>query len=351
MKLTLGIFIWLIILLFLSLPLILLSLWKWLVIFFCSWRRNLEEGEVEEYVMHPLAAADSMLTLGSSWEKPIVNTGFILKFQQNEKGKRISVKKLREHFSKCFLTEQAEGGRYERLFSYLVIHGAHAFRNIKKRTALDEQIVEVMLDEFDQQGNKISVERFLAEWMTTGYKKNTPCWEMILISLESYQYLAFKIHHAQADGYSLLHILDRLTSNTSPYLVKDFQEGPLVRLKQLLEGPMNLARLAGTSRNPFSVKPSAEKYEWMVSFTSFPLQELKEIRKAHRVHIASVILTIMSGAIREFLKNDMDVEEIPEYIKVGNTLPCAKHPSRDGAIPNKDKLCNHWYVVNYNRFS
>lgn len=185
-----------------------------------------------------------------------------------------------------------------------------------------------------------------SNFLLTGYKKEKPCWEIILINSPVRQFLAFKIHHAQADGYSVLHILDRLTANSSPYLVKDFRESPLQRLKLLLEGPKNLGRLLGNPHHPFCVKVSSEKHEWMVSFSSFPLDKLKQVRKTHGVHMASVNLTIISGAMREFLKNQMEVNDIPEFIKVGNTLPWPRHPSRDQMVPNSDKMCNHWYVEN-----
>lgn len=108
MKLLLGILIWLIAILLLSIPLTILILYKWLVILFSYVKRIRGVETIAGDAVHPLVAADSMLSLGTSWEKPIVSTGFILRFHQNDEGKRVS-SRLRERFSKCFLKEQVEG--------------------------------------------------------------------------------------------------------------------------------------------------------------------------------------------------------------------------------------------------
>ncbi|CAL8143426.1 unnamed protein product [Orchesella dallaii] len=203
-------------------------------------------------------------------------------------------------------------------------------------------------------------EEFLVKWMLEKWKDLKPCWEMVLIPLASNGEerertgIGFKIHHAFADGYSLLHILDKLTGCQSPYLVKDFEKGWFfTQMRQILEVPLNMGVFGGggsASKNPFPVKvnftPEGKHIrEFQVSFTTVKLEDVKRIRRKYGVKLASVLLTIMTGAMRRYALEVEGREEIPEEFLGALTLPWPKHPTRQPGTRNKDKLCNHWVTA------
>lgn len=346
-KVIFGAITWFTLIILLFLPLGILWLWKLILIVF-SWKKRIRLENNEEAFLLPIATGDSMLSVDSSWKKPIVNFGYVLRFEDNQQ--KFTIDQLREHFATTFLNENCDGGRYDKLFSYLVTRGGHVFRATGIQTLrLTEHIKEATLEK------SMSLERFLADWLLNGYPENRPCWELVLVTGHSEAFgetfaMAFKIHHALADGYSLLHILDKLSSNTSPYLVKDFPESGFTQFCQLLEAPLNMSMVSGmpVEKNPFRVK-SIKPYQWMLSFTSFPLDKLKDIRRKDDVHMTSVILTIIIGALRQHILaggvEGVTDKDIPEKFTIGNTLPWPRHPSRQSGLANRDKICNHWYEL------
>lgn len=335
MRVVLGALIWCICLLLFGIPLLILALVK-LVVTAIYCRRS-ENGRNEKLV--PLKGDDG----GSGfpqWKIPY-NIGFCLRVQGN-----INVNEFRNHFSNTF-NLNSENDSYDKFFSYFVIRGGYIFRAISRGCLdLSQTIVDVQLDE-----NEL-LEDFLVRWMLIGYPEKRSRWQVVLVSLsENVTALAFKMDHNLIDVYSFVHILDKLTGSKAPYLVKDFQESFWGQMKQMIAGPTYLGLMKGLPRgqNPFqctyTVSSPERKQEWMYSFTSFPLDELKELRKLNgNVRIASVIFSIIVGALRRFLVEVEGVkeDELPLETKMGNSLPWPRHPAMNETIRGPDRLQNHW---------
>lgn len=210
-ELVLGSLTWAIILILLSLPLTLLFIWKVSVVLVAKCiRRDLLLPK----------ALDIMNAPGSGHKYSIVNFGLVGRFEG-----QVEVEDVRKLFTQKFLGN--EGGssnkkEYERFHYSLVTFGGFAFFKKISQIDINDKILVKNLD--DKEGKIL--EDLLSEWILEKYKENSPCWEIIIIPMRATNQTAFaiKMHHAIADGYSLLYILDQLTDNTSPYLVKDFDD-------------------------------------------------------------------------------------------------------------------------------
>ena len=176
-----------------------------------------------------LTGSDSLLSLDVSTELgregrvPDVkqNIGWILRIKV-QSGKNIGLKWIQDKFSSSFLQEGLNGRKeYPNLFTYLVMFGGYTFRKPVTSLDINHQIYECKIK------NNESLEDFACKWLANGFKENTPMWKMTLITdtgTVNENVILFKLNHSCGDGYNLVHVLDTLTDNTSPYLVKDFEE-------------------------------------------------------------------------------------------------------------------------------
>ncbi|XP_037032515.1 uncharacterized protein LOC119071658 isoform X1 [Bradysia coprophila] len=335
MRVVLGALIWCICLLLFGIPIFILVLVK-LVVTAISCRSS-ENIQGEKLV--PLKGDDG--ASGSpQWEIPY-NIGFCLRVQGN-----ISVNEFRNHFSSTF-NLNGEKDPYDKFFSYFVIRGGYVFRAIMRDCLdLSKTIVDTKLEEDEL------LENFLVRWMLIGYEEKRSRWQVAIIPLsEDTTAVAFKMDHNLIDVYSFIHILDKLTGSKAPYLVKDFRENFCGKFKQIIEGPTHLGAMKGLPReqNPFHciypVSSPERKKEWMFSFTSIPVDDMKVLRKWNgSVRMASVIFTILVGALRRFLIEEVKFKEheLPLEIKMGNSLPWPKHPAMNENLRGPDRLQNQW---------
>lgn len=332
MRVVLGALIWCICLLLLGIPILILVLVK-LVVTAINCKRS---ESIQDEKLVPLKGEDG----GPQWKIPY-NIGFCLRVQGN-----IKVTEFRDHFANTF-NLNSDNDPYDKFFSYLVVRGGYMFRAILKESLdLFQTIIDAQLEESEL------LENFLVRWMLIGYPEKRPRWQVAIIPLsENTTAVAFKMDHNLIDVYSFVHILDKLTGSKAPYLVKDFRETPWVKLKQIIEGPTHLGVMKGLPReqNPFHctypVSSPERKQEWMYSFTSFTLDDLKTLRKLNGgVRMASVVFTIIVGALRRFLLEVANVkeDELPLEIMMGNSLPWPKHPAMNENNRGPDRLQNHW---------
>lgn len=335
MRVILGTLIWCVCLALLGIPILILVLVKLLVTAITC--RRSENTQDEKLV--PLKGDDG----GSGvpqWKIPY-NIGFCLKVRGN-----IDANEFRNHFSNTFNLD-SDNDPYDKFFSYFVVRGGYVFRAISRGSLdLSQTISDTQLEENE------SLENFLARWMIIGHPEKRSRWQVAIIPLpENTTAVAFKMDHNLIDVYSFVHILDKLTGSKAPYLVKDFRENFWGKLKQIIAGPTHLGVMKGLPRdqNPFHciypVSSPERKREWMYSFTSFPLDDLKALRKLNgSVRMASVIFTILVGALRRFLIEVENVreDELPLEVKMGNSLPWPKHPAMNDNIRGPDRLQNHW---------
>lgn len=312
----------------LVLPLTVLLLFKLILIGIYCYREENEKKLV------PLSALDTIFAVGPTWLKSVINVGLVLQLEGT-----LEVEALRKRFHECFLSEE-HGERYDKLWSWIEMRGGYAFRAVSRKSLiLEEQITERDL------GNE-SLEGFLRKWIVEKYKEKKPCWEMVLLkSSKKTMCVVLKIHHSICDGYTLLHILDKLTGVNSPYLVKPFKETCLKEAKLMLEAPLSFGKAMDNgdkSKNPLKVSltdnPEENLQQWMFSFTSLSMEEMKELRRRSNCRMIALIWALVGGAIRRFLVESGI--EFPEFIGVSTTLPWPDHPAM--VTTSKPPMCNHW---------
>jgi hypothetical protein len=126
---------------------------------------------------------------------------------------RISLEGLKEKLSAKILNSLNENGEksYPELFEHCVLFGGYTFRKPVEKMNIDSHVKEVR---FQEKG----LNEFRTEWIGRDYAEGTSPWEAIIIPLldDSETILLFKIHHALADAYSLLHIFNKLMDNQVP---------------------------------------------------------------------------------------------------------------------------------------
>jgi len=148
---------------------------------------------------------DTLFTLENKSGQPFVNWGLFCRLDSS-----ISVEILRIKFDSIFLKN---GGLYSRFFCQIKSFMGHSFFWKESKLDLSCHIYKICLQDDE------AIERFLFEWMKKSYGVKPP-WQIAIIECRKKRFLAFKIHHGLADGYSLVHILDKLCSTNSLNLVK-----------------------------------------------------------------------------------------------------------------------------------
>lgn len=123
--------------------------------------------------------------------------GFLLRIHGT-----IEVSQLRAHFTKTFLRGEQGKWKYDRLFTSIQQFLGYPFFSELKSLDLSRQIYGVHLTKEEL------LETYLASWLRKPYPEGNACWEIVVIERVG---VAFKIHHAIADGYSAVHFLDKLT--------------------------------------------------------------------------------------------------------------------------------------------
>jgi len=224
--LILGGFCWLVLLSFLILPCTLLLISKCIVIVVAAiFRKDL----------YSVSTGDSAFTIGCSWDKSKLSVGLLCHVQGH-----LKLEQVQSRFSRQLLEPKALGDRdrpkYDKLFSCLVTFCGYVFRKVIPPDCIN--LKNLIFERKLKPGE--SLELLMENWMEKNYVEFSPAWELMVIPIyannnatdesliegETVQetVIAFKIHHVFADGYSLLHMLDALTGNKSPYLVKESNE-------------------------------------------------------------------------------------------------------------------------------
>jgi len=194
----------------------------------------------------PISRMDSLVVFNGSKSSPVANPCQVWKLRGS-----ISLQKFREHFHECFLSSEHDQRQHENLLCYFVEYLGFLF---KKRIPLEEldlseHISEIFANELnlfyklhsgdsvdlniskgDANANNetrcesdrvsINVDSFIGKWMATcTYRKNKPQWEILLIHMDDgTTTVCFKIDHGLCDGYSFVHLVDKLSGSKSPYL-------------------------------------------------------------------------------------------------------------------------------------
>lgn len=110
---------------------------------------------------------------------------------------------------------------YENLYTTLVSYGGFTFRKPVQIDDINDIIQAYTLKPSE------SIEGFATAWQFQPYKLNKQTWGAALVfnrNIEEDSFLLVKICHTAGDGYNLIHFLDTLTDNKSPYIVQELQD-------------------------------------------------------------------------------------------------------------------------------
>jgi hypothetical protein len=188
--------------------------------------------------LYSVSTGDSAFTIGCSWDKSKLSVGLLCHVQGH-----VKLEQVQSRFSSCLLEPKVVGDKpkYDKLHSCLVTFCGYVFRKVLPPDSID--LNSLIFERKLEPGE--TLESLMESWMEKSYAKFSPAWELMVIPVTASNnnglfsatndaqvqddliqetVIAFKIHHVFADGYSLLHMLDILTGNRSPYLVKEANE-------------------------------------------------------------------------------------------------------------------------------
>jgi len=110
----------------------------------------------------------------------------------------------------------------------------------------------------------------------------------------------------------------------------------------LLQVPSHMDKMKGDSQLNILECKKEQTPKWIVSFATLDLKVLKRIRQIHKVHLASVIMSLVGGALKKYSLEMGIVEEdkVPVNFPMGSTVAWPRHPTK--VFKSYPKLCNHW---------
>ncbi len=78
-----------------------------------------------------------------------------------------------------------------------------------------------------------NLDQFISKWFGSPYAENSAPWEVILIRTppKDETVVVYRVSHSLSDGYNMINLLDVLTGNKAPYLVKDFDDSWLDKVQ------------------------------------------------------------------------------------------------------------------------
>jgi hypothetical protein len=139
------------------------------------------------------------------------------------KGK-LEIHKFREHFHYVFLSSSELREKYIGISTaYYVQWGMYCFKKAAVEIDLEDKIkgCELIVGVWE-------LEEFVENFADSNDYGEKPNWEILLIHLKNYEddpspktVIVFKLDHGLGDGYTFVHMVEKLTGIKSPYLVKD----------------------------------------------------------------------------------------------------------------------------------
>lgn len=303
----------------------------------------------------PCSSNDTLLVHETPDKQPILTGGFVLRVKGS-----IDVIKLRTLFEELFLSkdEPSQQDNYQNLYCDLVKFCGYLFkRKIVRRIKLENHLM--VKDLKDGEDFKVNV----SSWFQEKFQKGLPLWQMLVLNGENSEnvnsvtsYFAFKAHHVLMDGYSLVHILDKLTGVTSPgewtsdddrKCVKCEGKSLWTELKILFSIPEVVAgftfpnvSLKDSKKFPDS-KPLSNFEMLPMACATTALQPIKEVRRKLKVHFPAIVFGLQAGVIREALMDGCGSSPVAESQLPENILICSSLPVVGVEHP-RNKLTNHW---------
>jgi diacylglycerol O-acyltransferase / wax synthase len=146
---------------------------------------------------------------------------------------------------------------------------------------------------------------YAAGWMATPLDLSRPPWDLhVVTGLPDGEFgLLFKLHHSLADGAGAVALAGRLFDQSPPARPA---ADPPVPSHDLLQQGLELMSRAGTvlraaRRPPAPSLVRASSTGRRLAFVQLDLADVKQIRKQHGGTTNDVVLTVVSGALRDWL--------------------------------------------------
>lgn len=259
---------------------------------------------------------------------------------------------LRNHFQLCFLSTEQDRLKYFNLYCHFVQYLGYTFKKKVREIDLEWHIHEHRLEQGD------SLDGFIGKWMVShdtlpgslSGDMERPTWMIKLIPNEITKEttVLWKLHHGICDGYTILHLVGKLSGQAAPYMYKDPVPPLLKRIKVLVQFPylalepwLKMYQLRRDGKT-LLVEPleSAKEEKWLISFCTLDLETVKGIRRATRTNFVSVLMSIQIGALRSFLKeinpNSSVLKQVPLETFLGHSMGWPKHPvpTKGGGMAN-----------------
>jgi hypothetical protein len=218
--LILGVFIWILILPFLLLSFVPLLVFRLFVHFLANIFRP---------DLIPITnLLDNVIISGPSSSFHVKNCSQIWELK-----KKLDILKFREHFHNVFLSSPELREKYGNLYCYYVQWGLYCFKKAADEINLEERIKECKLI-----GGEKELEELVGKFVDTNDYGEKPNWEILLIHVQQSSkeeglcktVMVFKLDHGLGDGYTIAHLVERLTGINSPYLVKEKHWSSLERV-------------------------------------------------------------------------------------------------------------------------
>jgi hypothetical protein len=139
---------------------------------------------------------------------------------------KLSVSRFRAHFEQVFLSSDELRAKYMNLYCGLEVWMGYGFKKPVKNIMLEKRIREMKLSEEELENDFRGLDSFIAFWLKAVDFEDVPHWDITLLHIYKNNggiqtILLFRIDHALCDGYTFVHLIEKLSGIKSPYVVKD----------------------------------------------------------------------------------------------------------------------------------
>jgi len=177
----------------------------------------------------PLTPNDVLVVREAPDIQKITTGGIILRIQG-----QIDFTKFQGLFQELFLTSE-NYERYKNLYCDLVKFCGYLFKRVVVSSNGNNNVPSSRNNKMDFTQHFVhkdlsqeigGYKEVMGNWFQAEFKEGYPLWQILLLKdEENHQtFVGIKAHHVLMDGYSFVHMLDKLTGNASPCLVKDDEE-------------------------------------------------------------------------------------------------------------------------------
>lgn len=215
----------------------------------------------------------------------------------------------------------------------------------------------IILHKLPEQATVSECNKFFCNLMETSLNKPfTPKqspWELHLVqnyknpelsqSEEKLTLFVFRLHHAMADGYSVMYslvdgLMETPTQNVRMASPVKLAKEPvsLSKVWQTVKFPFGVVHEAGLyisyffrPKTPWHIMDSEKHWQQMYARSELiPIQKLKDVKNRFNVSFTALLLSCISGGIAKSLSESMGMKWVPEEMLMGFNIPLKNHPRK-----------------------